>query len=60
MVERLNSATNAALADPEVKKKAEAAGLQLRGGTKVAFRSFLDAEVKKWGRLIKEAGITAE
>ncbi len=60
VVERLNSATNAALADPEVKKKAEAAGLQLRGGTKVAFRSFLDAEVKKWGRLIKEAGITAE
>jgi tripartite-type tricarboxylate transporter receptor subunit TctC len=60
IVQRLNAETNAAVADPEVKKKAEAAGLQLRGGTQAAFRGFLDAEAKKWGHLIKEAGITAE
>jgi tripartite-type tricarboxylate transporter receptor subunit TctC len=60
VVQRLNAETNAAIADPEVKKKAEAAGLQLRGGTPAAFRSFLDAEAKKWGRVIKEAGITGE
>ena len=60
VVQRLNAETNAAIADPEVKKKAEAVGLQLRGGTPAAFRGFLDAEAKKWGRVIKEAGITAE
>ncbi|MEJ8840485.1 Bug family tripartite tricarboxylate transporter substrate binding protein [Ramlibacter sp. AN1133] len=60
VVQRLNADANAAIADPEVKKKAEAAGLQLRGGTPAAFRSFLDAEAKKWGRVIKEAGITGE
>lgn len=60
VVQRLNAEANAAIADAEVKKKAEAAGLQLRGGTQAAFRSFLDAEVKKWGQVIKVAGITAE
>lgn len=58
IVQRLNAQTNAAVADAEVKKKAEAAGLQLRGGTQAAFRSFLDAEVKKWTQVIKAAGIT--
>jgi tripartite-type tricarboxylate transporter receptor subunit TctC len=60
VVRRLNAETNAAIADPEVKKKAEAVGLQLRGGTPAAFRGFLDTEAKKWGHVIKEAGITAE
>ena len=60
VVQRLNAEANAAIADAEVKKKAEAAGLQLRGGTQAAFRGFLDAEVKKWGQVIKVAGITAE
>ena len=60
VLQRLNAQTNAAIADAEVKKKAEAAGLQLRGGTQAAFRSFLDAEVKKWGQVIKAAGITGE
>lgn len=58
VVQRLNAETNAAIADPEVKKKVEAAGLQLRGGTQAAFRSFLEAEVEKWGQVIKAAGIT--
>lgn len=60
IVQRLNAETNLALADPEVKKKVQAVGLQLRGGTPAAFRDFLDAESKKWARVIKEAGITAE
>lgn len=60
VVQRLNAETNAAVADAEVKKKAEAAGLQLRGGTQAAFRSFLDAEAKKWGQVIKAAGIKGE
>lgn len=60
VVQRLNAETNAAIADAEVKKKAEAAGLQLRGGTQAAFRTFLDAEARKWAQVIKVAGITGE
>ncbi len=60
VVQRLNAEANAALADPEVRRKAEAAGLQLRGGTPAAFRGFVDAEAKKWAQIIKVANITAE
>lgn len=58
IVQRLNAGANAAIADAEVRKKAAAAGLQLRGGTQEVFRSFLEAEAKKWGQVIKAAGIT--
>lgn len=60
IVARLNAETNAAIADAEVRKKAEAAGLQLRGGTAAEYRAFLDNEVKKWGEVIKAAGIKPE
>ncbi|MFI4926374.1 MAG: Bug family tripartite tricarboxylate transporter substrate binding protein [Burkholderiales bacterium] len=60
VVQRLNAETNAAVADAEVRKKAELAGLQLRGGTQAAFRTFLDAETRKWAQVIKAAKITAE
>lgn len=57
IVERLDKETNAAVADAEVRRKAEAAGLQLRGGTTAEFRSFLDNEAKKWAQVIKAANI---
>jgi tripartite-type tricarboxylate transporter receptor subunit TctC len=60
IVQRLNALTNAAIADPEVRKKAEAAGLQLRGGTASEFKAFLENEVKKWSVVIKAADIKPE
>lgn len=60
IVQRLNAETNAAIADAAVRRKAEAAGLQLRGGTAAEFRSFLDAESKKWAQVIKAANIKVE
>jgi tripartite-type tricarboxylate transporter receptor subunit TctC len=60
IVQRLNAQTNAAIADPEVRKKAEAAGLQLRGGTAADFRAFVDTEAKKWAQVIKAADIKPE
>lgn len=60
IVNRLNAETNAAAADAEVRKKALAAGLELRGGSVAAFRAFLDAEAKKWAQVIKAANIKAE
>lgn len=60
VVQRLNAETNAALADAEIRRKAEAAGLQLRGGTPAEFRAFLDSEAKKWSQIIKAANIKAD
>jgi len=60
VVQRLNAEANAALADAEVRRKAEAAGLQVRGGSAAEFRSFIEAEVKKWSQVIKAAGIKAD
>lgn len=60
IVQRLNAETNAAIADPDVRRKAETAGLQLRGGTAAEFRTFMDAEAKKWAQVIRAANIKAE
>lgn len=60
IVQRLNAETNAAIADAQVRKKAEAAGLQLRGGTPAEFRAFVQDEAKKWSQVIKAANIVAE
>jgi tripartite-type tricarboxylate transporter receptor subunit TctC len=60
IVQRLNAETNAAIASAEVRKKAEAVGLQLRGGTAAEFRDFIDSEAAKWSRVIRDANIKAE
>jgi len=60
IVERLNSEINAAVSDPEVRRKAEAVGLQLHGGTAAEFSAFIASETRKWAQIIKAANITAE
>jgi len=60
IIQRLNAETNAAIADGQVRKRAEAAGLQLRGGTAAEFRAFVENEAKKWSQVIKAANIAAE
>jgi tripartite-type tricarboxylate transporter receptor subunit TctC len=60
IVARLNAKINAAVADPEVRRKAEAAGLQLRGSISVEFSAFIASETRKWAQIIKSANIIAE
>lgn len=60
IVNRLNAETNAVLADAEMRRKAEAVGLQLRGGTAAEFAAFIGNETRKWARIIKDAHITPE
>jgi tripartite-type tricarboxylate transporter receptor subunit TctC len=60
IVQRLNAEINAAVADPDVRRKAEAAGLQLRGGSAPEFSAFIASETRKWAQIIKSANITAE
>jgi len=60
IVQRLNAETNVVLNDPELRKKVEAVGLQVRGGTPAQFAAFIGSETQKWSQVIKAANITAE
>lgn len=60
IVERLQAAANEALADPTVKQKLMAQGLEPHGGTPAQFGNFIQAETRKWGDVIQKANIKAE
>src|ERR1700712_4243490 len=57
IIAELNRITNEAMADPGVKAKLADQGLTVAGDTPEHFRGFIDAETKKWAKVIKEAGI---
>ncbi len=58
VIARVNEVANAALADAEVLRKAEAVGLQPRGGTPAQFAAFIESEARKWAQVIRTANIT--
>jgi len=60
ILQRLESGINEALADPAVKQKLLAQGLEPHGGTGPEFGSFIQAESRKWGEVIQKANIKAE
>ena len=60
VVNRLNADVNAAVSDPDIRSKAKALGMQLRGGSAADLSAFIDSEVRKWTQIIKSANITAE
>jgi tripartite-type tricarboxylate transporter receptor subunit TctC len=57
IVATLNRIANEAMADPGVKQKLADQGLTLAGDTPEHFRGFIDAETKKWAKVIKDAGV---
>jgi len=56
IVLRLNSAINQAFADPQVRQRLEAAGLEPAGGTPEAFGKLIADEAAKWAPIIKRTG----
>jgi tripartite-type tricarboxylate transporter receptor subunit TctC len=60
IVAALNRIANEAMADPGVKQKLADQGLTTAGDAPEHFRGFIDAETKKWTRVIKDAGIPTE
>jgi tripartite-type tricarboxylate transporter receptor subunit TctC len=56
-VAKLSQALNAALAQPEVKERFTAAGLETVSSTPAEFAAFIRTEIAKWGRVAKEANI---
>ncbi len=60
ILDRLNSAINAGLADPEVMKRIEDYGGVPAPLSRAEFSSFVAAETEKWAKLIKLANIKPE
>ncbi len=57
VIAKLNKITTEAMSDPNVKDKLAEQGLTLVPQTPDQFRAYIAAEAKKWGRVIKDAGI---
>ena len=57
IVTTLNRIANEAMADPGVKQKLADQGLTVAGDTPEHFRGFIDAEIEKWAKVIKDAGV---
>jgi len=57
LLERLNAELNAALADPEVRAKLEAAGIAATPGTAESLSATIRKELAVYGGVVKEAGI---
>jgi tripartite-type tricarboxylate transporter receptor subunit TctC len=60
VVDRLEAEMNRALADPDIKQKLLAQGLEPRGGSAADFRTFIDDETRRWSDLIRKAGIKGD
>jgi len=59
-VAKLNGAINAALKMEDVRSRLTGAGIEIQGGTPEQFGDVIKAEVEKWGRIVKQAGIQPE
>jgi tripartite-type tricarboxylate transporter receptor subunit TctC len=60
IVATLNRVAIEAMADPAVKEKLASQGAELIGDSPEHFRDFLDAEIRKWADVIKQAGVATE
>jgi tripartite-type tricarboxylate transporter receptor subunit TctC len=60
IVDKLNTETNAALADPKLQAQLAAFGAIVMTGSPADFKSFITAEIDKWGKVVKFANIKPE
>jgi len=60
IVDKLNEATNAVLADPDMKARLVGLGIEPMRMTSAEFGNFITGEFDKWAKVIKSAGIRAD
>lgn len=60
IVARLNTEINAVLKQAEVRAKLESLGIEVKGGTPQEYAQLIRADLVKWGKVVKEAGIQPE
>jgi tripartite-type tricarboxylate transporter receptor subunit TctC len=57
---KINADVNRALDQPDTRQKLAAGGLEPLGGTEEAFAKYFEAEVVRWAKIVKDAGIKGE
>ena len=60
IIERLNAEVNRLLQMPDVRERFQAGGLVPVSGTPAAMGDYLKAEIERWTKVVKEAGIKVE
>jgi tripartite-type tricarboxylate transporter receptor subunit TctC len=60
IVNRLNAELQAALNDPEIRRRVIASGAEPMPGTPAEFRSMIESEILKWASVIKVSGARIE
>jgi tripartite-type tricarboxylate transporter receptor subunit TctC len=56
IVNKIQEATAAGLSEPAVRQKLSAQGIEVVAGTPAQFATFLDTEVARWGKVIRDSG----
>jgi tripartite-type tricarboxylate transporter receptor subunit TctC len=60
IIATLNRIATEAMADPAVKEKLASQGAELIGDTPEHFRGFIETEIAKWAKVIRDAGVATE
>ncbi len=60
VVKRINEDVNKALAMPDVQERLDASGAEDGGGTPEKFAQFIQSEIAKWTKVVKDAGVKLE
>jgi tripartite-type tricarboxylate transporter receptor subunit TctC len=60
IVEKLNAAVNAALADPNIRARLADLGGEVFTGTPEDYGRYLAGEIERWGKVIEFSGAKAE
>jgi len=58
IVDRLHGALSATLQDPEVRKRLEDLGSQVVNSDPATFAAYIESEMKQWGDIVKQSGVT--
>jgi tripartite-type tricarboxylate transporter receptor subunit TctC len=59
VVQKINTELAKTLASPAMKERFQFHGITPNGSTPEEFRKFLDAEIERWGQVVKAAGLQA-
>ena len=57
---QMNDALNAVLRQPDVAQRLAGQGIEVRGGTAEAARTFIDGQIETWSRVVKDNNIKAD
>lgn len=57
IVQKLNAGLNAVIRQPDISQRLKGLNVEFRENTPEEFRTFVAAEIEKWGRVVREANI---